>query len=96
MGWESNVQTNKQFEINNEVVTDKHKFVSSFNVFYVTLGPGMAGNIPIVDNEQQDYLQGCYVNSFYLNPVGKDELRNVVKQRHYVRAGLDGSNDYVI
>ena len=96
IGRKNSVQCNKQFVIDNEVVTDKQEIVNAFYDYYVSIGPDMAENIPVVLNKPQDYLTSSYVNSFYLKPVGKEELFGVVKQMRNVCAGLDGINAFVV
>ena len=86
----------RYFMINNKQVDDKAKIASSFNKFYVNLGPSLASKIPNSGVNPLSYLKHDIHNSIFLTDVSEEEVVKILKSLKSSSPGWDGLSSHVI
>ena len=70
------------------ILTDPHNIVTRFNNYFTNIGPSLAKNIPVVDNNPNDYLKNRVEDTIFLKPLEEEELKEVISNLHkYPRLG---------
>ena len=56
----------------------RYNLADSFNIFFSKMGKTTSENVPKVPNNFEDYLKFPNLNSIFLEPVNKEEIKTVI------------------
>ena len=83
----SKLNAKLKFQVNDKYVTDSLEIANSFNEFFVSIGPKLAGNILSTTNPLS-YMYNC-TNSIVIPPITIAEVRPTILSTKNSSAGWD-------
>ena len=80
------------FNSNHAKVVANHEIANGFNNFFVRVGPSLAKNIPLCENNSfRDYITNRSEATMFLEPTCEKEIVNVIKAfQNKTSCGYDG------
>ena len=71
----------REIKSDNGVVSDSGVIATKFNNFFSHIGPNLAKQIPSIDGNICDFLQGSFSNSMFVYDTDTKEICNIVSMR---------------
>ena len=85
------------FSDNNCIISDPSLISSKFNEFFTNVGPNLAKDIPVVENNVTEFLTGEYTKSMFLTATNKDEIfKLIMNEKSNKSSGYDNLSINVI
>ena len=83
-----------KFLINGEIITDNEAITSSFNIFYINIGPNFAAQIP--SSSPTSYIEAPNLSSIFLNPLTSEEIASIIRSLKNSSTGLESISAKVV
>ena len=69
---------------------------TTFNKYFVNVGPNLASKIPEAKNNFRPYLKDRNTSAIFLEPTTPEEIRNIIMALKDATAGWDSINKFIL
>ena len=79
-----------EFIVDGKTTNDPNVIANKFNEYFAHIGPNLAKNIPGNSTSFSQYLKKSYMESFFINNIKQNEIKDIVMSLKDGAPGIDG------